>query len=143
MGYSAYGLYNLFTTGSCDPLHPENCFFNFNNNKTNGTCDVGNLTTINGSFTEFVGRDCSFCEKMEPAVAQVEAQFNISFQQLEIWYNTTNQAIYLAHVNSIARDCGVPTDKMVTPTFWARRTDRFLCGEVSAERLAQFVKENG
>jgi hypothetical protein len=79
---------------------------------------------------------------MEPVVAQVETQFGMTFQKLEVWYNATNQAVYLAHVNSIARDCGVPTDRMVTPTFWARKTDRFLCGEVSVDKLEQFVKDN-
>jgi hypothetical protein len=140
MGYSAYALFNLFTTGSCDPAHPENCLFRFNN--SNATCDVGNFTIANGTFTEFVGRDCTFCKKMEPVVAQVETQFGMTFQKLEVWYNATNQAVYLAHVNSIARDCGVPTDRMVTPTFWARKTDRFLCGEVSVDKLEQFVKDN-
>ncbi len=28
MGYTAYGLYNLATVGTCDPAHPEQCVFN-------------------------------------------------------------------------------------------------------------------
>lgn len=141
MGYTAYGVYNLVVFGTCDPVHPENCFFNPGSSK-NTTCDVSNFT-ISGSFIEFVGDGCHFCENMEPIVQQVEQNMNFKFVQLESWFNETNQAIYLSHVDAFARDCGSPKDKLITPTFFSVKTGKALCGEVSAEKLKQFVKENG
>jgi len=28
LGYSAYGMYNLATVGTCDPANPDSCVFN-------------------------------------------------------------------------------------------------------------------
>lgn len=140
MGYTAYGLYNLAVFGTCDPAHPENCFFNPGGGK-NTTCDVSNFT-ITGSFIEFVGEGCHFCVEMEPTVRQVEKELNFSFEKLEVWYNETNQAVYLSHADAFARDCGSPKDKIITPTFFSAKTGKALCGEVSAEKLKSFIIEN-
>lgn len=140
MGYTAYGLYNLATIGTCDPAHPENCFFNPGGGK-NTTCDVSNFT-INSTFLEFYGDGCHFCTEMEPTIANVESELNFKFEKMEVWYNATNQAIYQSHVDVFARDCNAPKDRIITPIFFSVKTGKALCGEISAEKLKSFIIEN-
>jgi len=137
MGYSAYSIYNLATTGSCDPQHPENCIFTpmFGNN----TNVSGNVCVITGDFVEFYGEECPHCKLMVPVVAQIENETGVTFQKLEVWHNETNQKTMLMHADDIQRDCGM----LGVPAFYAFKTGKTICGEVSAEKLKDFIRTNG
>jgi thiol-disulfide isomerase/thioredoxin len=138
MGYTAYGVYNLFTYGSCDPQHPENCVFTpFLNTTINNS--NSNICVITGDFVEFYGEECPHCKAMVPIVAQVEAETGIIFQKIEIWHNDTNKQTYMMHASDIERDCGL----LGVPAFYASKTGKALCGELSAEKLKDFIRQNG
>jgi len=133
MGYSAYSMYNLAVYGTCDPAHPENCAFS----PTNKT--IENVCVITGEFAEFYGEECPHCKAMISIVAQVENETGIAIQKLEVWHNDTNKQTYLMHADSIQRDCGL----LGVPAFYAKKTDKAICGELSAEALKDFIRTNG
>lgn len=136
LGYTAYGVYNLVTVGTCDPQHPENCVFTPMLNKTSGNAPV---CVINAEFVEFYGAECPHCKAMEPIVAQVEKDTGITFQKIEVWHNDTNKATFMMHAQSIERDCGL----LGVPAFYSNKTDKAICGEISAEKLKEFIRNNG
>ncbi|MFH0973565.1 MAG: thioredoxin family protein, partial [Candidatus Micrarchaeota archaeon] len=134
LAYTAYGLYNLATLGTCDPVHPENCVFK--PQATNATQNVCNITS---AFIEFYGAECPHCLKMIPIVAQVEAETGVSIVKLEVWHNETNQQTMTFHANEIERDCGF----MGVPTFVSTKNRKAVCGEMTAEKLKAFIAQNG
>lgn len=137
MGYSIYSIYNLVAYGTCDPQHPENCVFTpFIPNSSERP---PNACVITGAFIEFYGAECPHCKKMEPIVAQVENETGVNFQKLEVWHNQTNQQIYLTYAKAIERDCGL----LGVPAFYANKTGKAICGEMSAEKLKDFIRKNG
>jgi thiol-disulfide isomerase/thioredoxin len=137
LAYTAYGVYNLATYGTCDPQHPENCVFT---PFLNGTVDPNaNVCTITGDFVEFYGEECPHCIRMKPIVATVEQESGITFQKLEVWHNETNQKTMTLHADDIERDCGM----MGVPAFYAVKTGKAICGEVSADKLKDFIRTNG
>ena len=137
LGYSAYSVYNLITLGTCDPVG-GNCVFATLINQTNKS-QQGNVPCGLEGFVEFYGAECPHCKKMVPIVEQVERETGVIFQKLEIWHNDTNREIMLYHASDIERDCGF----LGVPTFMSIKTNKSICGEVSAERLKRFILENG
>ena len=55
------------------------------------------------------------------------------------YYNDTNKDTYKMHAKDIERDCGM----LAVPAFYAFETGNALCGEVSAEKLKDFIRDNG
>jgi thiol-disulfide isomerase/thioredoxin len=132
MAYAGYGFYNLVIYGSCEP--GGFCIFNPGNKTiTNNVCN------ITGEFVEFVGIGCGYCKNMEPIVAQVENETGIIFKKLEIKFNTTNRDLFLLYAPYIEKYCPL----LGTPTFFATKTNRSICGEASADTLKRFIIENG
>jgi len=90
MIYTAYGMYNLVTIGTCDPQHPENCVFN-PQNITESTCPfqdynlmlsastIGNFQMVNREarpFAYFFGTTwCPHCKWEKPIFERVSAKF--------------------------------------------------------------------
>ena len=56
--YSAYALYNLATTGSCDPAHPEQCVFNPQTSQQLCNCEF-DLSACKVSDFAACGNDCA------------------------------------------------------------------------------------
>ena len=134
--YTAEGLYYLATTGTCSPEHPEHCIFTPMFNQSRGDLPV---CVITGDFVEFYGEGCQHCTRMIPVVEMVENETGVIFQKIEIWNNESNKETFLMHADAIERDCGM----LGVPAFYAAKTDRAICGEISAEKLKQFIRENG
>ncbi len=134
LAYTAYGAYNLAVLGTCDPANPQNCVFA--PKATNVTQNVCNITS---AFIEFYGAECPHCLKMAPIVAQVEAETGVSIVKLEVWHNETNVGIMQYHATEIERDC----DFMGVPTFVSTKNRKAVCGEMSAEKLTEFIRQNG
>jgi thiol-disulfide isomerase/thioredoxin len=131
--YSAYSVYNLVVYGSCSP--GSFCIFNPGANVTNN-----NVCNITGKFVEFYREGCPHCANMAPIVAQVENETGVRFEKLEVWYNSTNKNIFMNYSEYIERDChGI----LGTPTFLSLKTNKSVCGEMSADELKQFIMENG
>ncbi len=133
-GYIIYGVYNLLTIGTCDPITGTCIFSPLGANVT----DTKPVCAHTG-FTEFYGEGCPHCEKMEPIVAEVEVETGVVFEKLEIYYNETNLQEMLTHANDIEQDCGI----LGTPTFFSTKTNKSICGEVSKARLKAFILQNG
>ncbi len=129
--YTVYGVYNLITIGTCDPEHPENC-------PISGLGNDSIVYTVQGNFAEFYGAECHFCQNMMPIVAAVEKETNVTFDKREVWHNETNKALMSMHAANITRDCG----RMGVPTFFSKKTGKAVCGEISKEKLKQFVLDN-
>lgn len=139
MGYSAYGIYNLIMLGTCDPVS-GNCIFSpLIDNQTNATIPPGKQPCGLTDFVEFYGEGCPHCKKMVPIVEQVEIETGVTFQKLEVWHNDTNRGIMLQYAGDIERDCGF----LGVPAFISMKTNRSVCGEMSADRLKRFILENG
>lgn len=133
LAYSIYSLYNLVVFGSCEP--GGFCIFNPGANVTSG-----NVCNITGKFIEFYGEGCPHCKKMDPVVAQVENETGVNFEKLEVWYNGTNKNIFMNYSGYIERDChGI----LGTPSFLSLKTNRSVCGEMSADDLKNFIIQNG
>jgi thiol-disulfide isomerase/thioredoxin len=128
--YVVYGVYNLVTVGTCDPVNPENC--PLSGSATNQTCD------INATFVEFYGAECPHCQKMIPIVEAVENETGATFDKREVWHNETNYGIMLLHKNDIVKSCGV----LGVPTFYSMKTKKAVCGEMTKEQLKAFVIAN-
>jgi thiol-disulfide isomerase/thioredoxin len=132
LAYSAYSVYNLVVYGSCSP--GSFCIFNPGVNVTGS-----NVCNITGKFIEFYGEGCPHCNKMVPIVAEVENETGVHFEKLEVWYNETNKKFYLSYGEEISRDCKF----LGIPTFMSLKTNRSICGEMSADDLKRFIIENG
>ncbi|VVB73523.1 Uncharacterised protein [uncultured archaeon] len=135
--YSGYSVYNLFTLGTCDPSG-GNCVFS---PLVNGT--VANQTGkppcgLEG-FVEFYGAECPHCLKMKPIVEQVESETGVNFTKLEVWHNESNVAVMQLHAADIERDCKF----LGVPAFIGLKTNKSVCGEMTADKLKQFILENG
>lgn len=140
LAYTAYGAYNLFTIGTCDPTNPANCIFTpFLTNQTNQTPTDGKLPCGLTGFVEFYGEECPHCKKMIPIVEQVEKETGVTFQKLEVWHNETNVGIMALHADDITRDCKF----LGVPAFVSMKTNKSVCGEMSADKLKRFILENG
>jgi thiol-disulfide isomerase/thioredoxin len=140
--YTAYGAYNLFTIGTCDPADPASCIFTpflTNQTQTNQTLPDGKLPCGLTGFVEFYGAECPHCKKMMPIVEHVENETGVAFQKLEVWHNETNVGIMALHAEDITRDCG----NMFVPAFLSLKTNKSVCGEMSADKLKRFILENG
>ncbi|MDD5181688.1 MAG: thioredoxin family protein [Candidatus Nanoarchaeia archaeon] len=137
MAYTGYSVYNLAVYHTCDPQHPENCVFtpmlgeSVNNN--------AQICTITGEFVEFYGAECPHCLKMEPVVAQVETETGVFIQKLEVWHNETNQQTMVMHAENITNSCG----SLGVPAFYATKTGKAVCGEMTVEQLKDFIRQNG
>ncbi|MEM3411698.1 MAG: thioredoxin family protein [archaeon] len=139
MIYGFYSLYLLFTTGSCDPQHPENCPFSFVNNSFVSNCsNVTPNTSQTFDFIEFYSVDCPHCRKMIPIVEKVENDTGVNFLKLEVSYNETNRIILSAYSSLIEKYCGA----VGVPSFVALKTKKVVCGEMSYFDLKKFVEEN-
>jgi thiol-disulfide isomerase/thioredoxin len=133
LAYSLYSIYNLIVLGTCEP--GSFCIFNPGANLTGG-----NVCNITGRFIEFYGEGCPHCANMVPIVAQVENETGVKFDKLEVWYNKTNQGMFMNYSVYIDRDCnGV----LGTPTFLSLKTNKSVCGEISADDLKNFIIQNG
>lgn len=96
-------------------------------------------TTQKQSYcTEFYSSRCPHCMNMVPIVSQVENETGIVFAKLELYNNTINQQTFLKYNDSILRDCG----SLGVPAFYSTKTGKAACGEMSKEKLKQFVVEN-
>ncbi len=136
MAYTGYSIYNLAVHGTCDMQNPQNCVFT---PMVENVTPSENVCVITGEFVMFYGEGCPHCAKMEPIVEQVENETGVRFQRIEVWYNETNKQTFLMHAESIERDCGF----LGVPSFYAFKTDKAVCGEMSAEKLKQFIRDNG
>ncbi|MGC8885253.1 MAG: thioredoxin family protein [Candidatus Nanoarchaeia archaeon] len=132
LGYTGYSIYNLAVHGTCDPK-TGHCIFVPENTSAPNACN------ITGQFIEFYGAECPHCKKMAPIVSQVEQETGIEFQKLEVWHNQENQQKMLEYAGSIQRDCGL----LGVPAFVAVKTNKSICGEISTEKLKNFIRENG
>jgi len=140
LGYTIYGAYNLLTIGTCDPANPASCIFTpFFTNQTNQPLPSDKPPCGLTGFVEFYGAECPHCKKMVPIVEQVEKDTGVTFQKLEVWHNETNVGIMALHADEITRDCG----NMFVPAFLSLKTNKSICGEISADKLKQFILENG
>jgi len=135
MIYSGYSLYNLFTLGTCDPSS-GNCVLsslvNVTKNTTLPPCGLQ-------GFIEFYGAECPHCLKMAPIVAKLENETGVNFTKLEVWHNESNVAIMQLHAADIERDCKF----LGVPAFISLKTNKSVCGEMSADALKQFILQNG
>jgi hypothetical protein len=131
-GYLVYGAYSLVTIGTCDPI-TGSCIFA----KPNETITPAHCAST--TFVEFYGAECVHCQRMEQTVKQVEGDTGVAFDKLEVWHNGSNYALMQEYAPYIEKDCGV----MGTPTFLSTKTNRLVCGELSAASLKLFVMENG
>jgi thiol-disulfide isomerase/thioredoxin len=132
MAYSTYSVYNLIIYKTCDP--GGYCIFNPGANITSS-----NTCNITGKFIEFYGEGCPHCAKMAPIVAQVENETGVHFEKLEVWYNDTNKLVYQKYQDYITRDCKL----LGVPTFLSMKTNKSVCGEMSADDLKNFIIQNG
>jgi thiol-disulfide isomerase/thioredoxin len=124
---------------------------NNNTNPTKANATTANTTVILVNETknqsciaiEFYGAECPHCANMVPIVSQVENETGIRFTRLEIWHNTTNQAIFQSYSNGIQKDCGslgVPTFTILGVNNSSASTSR--CGEMVESDLKYFVTSN-
>lgn len=132
--FSAVGVYNLIIWGTCDPVTGQ-CLWN------PGYIPEDSVTT-NATWVEFYGEGCEYVSEMTSIVRQVESQKGIKFERLEVWHNETNQKIYMGFAENIERDCGIPRDVISSHVFYSTKTNRAICGRVSAEELGRFIDEN-
>ena len=132
--FSAVGLYNLVIWGTCDPV-TGHCLWN-------PGYLPGNSVTTNATWVEFYGVECDYSLNMVPIVQQVEAQKGIEFERLEVWFNETNQRIYMSFAENIERDCDIPRETILTPVFYSTKTNKAICGQISAGELGRFIDEN-
>jgi thiol-disulfide isomerase/thioredoxin len=134
LGYTLYSVYNLITLGTCEP--GGNCIFAPPGKPTPPGVNTCNITA---TFVEFYGEECPHCKKMIPIIQQVENETGIAFLKLEVWHNDTNQEHMSMHASDIERDCGL----VGVPTFLSTKTNKSVCGEMTADTLKQFIRENG
>lgn len=140
MIYLAIGAFNFWKFGTCDPANPQNCpltIFVANSSNVNDTIVPANCTIV-ADFAEFYGAECPHCKKMEPIVAQVEAETGVKFEKLEVWHDENNQKTMMIHSNEIQRDCGT----LGVPAFVSIKNRKAVCGEMTAEQLKTFVNAN-
>ena len=138
MLYSGYSIYNLIVLGTCDPVSGNCVFTPLLNGTTNQTQDGKPPCGLEG-FVEFYGEECPHCLKMKPILEQVEKETGVTFQKLEVWHNDTNREIMLLHTKEMERDCGF----LGVPAFISMKTERAVCGEMTADKLKQFILQNG
>ncbi len=138
MGYSLYSIYNLMVFGTCDPI-TGNCIFTPFINGTTVNSTAGKPPCGLEGFIEFYGEECPHCLKMKPIVTQVETETGVIFNKLEVWHNQSNQEIMLMHASDIEKDCGM----LGVPAFYSLKTNKTVCGELSAEKLKDFILWNG
>gem|GEM_PF-248350 len=91
-----------------------------------------------GEFVEFYGEGCPHCTRMIPVVSAVENETGVHFKKLEVWYNRTNNNEIMKYKDYITRDCGA----LGVPAFINIKTNKSICGEMSAADLKQFILDN-
>ncbi|MEM3556016.1 MAG: thioredoxin family protein [Candidatus Micrarchaeia archaeon] len=91
-----------------------------------------------GEFVEFYGEGCPHCTAMVPVVSAVENETGVVFRKLEVWYNRTNNNELMKYKDYITRDCGV----LGVPAFINIKTNKSICGQMSAADLKNFVLSN-
>ena len=136
--YSGYSIYNLITLGTCDPVSGNCIFTPFLNGTANQTQGGKPPCGLEG-FVEFYGTECPHCLKMKPILEQVENETGVNFTKLEVWHNESNVAIMQLHATDIERDCKF----MGIPAFISMKTNKSVCGEMTADKLKEFILQNG
>ena len=79
---------------------------------------------------EFYGSECSHCRSMEPLIARLQDEADVTLQRLEVWHNEENAGLMREYDKGY---CGG------VPFFYNRRTGEWLCGSVSYDKLKEWA----
>lgn len=84
------------------------------------------MPKIQSHLIEFYGTECTFCKKMEPLIAQLEAETGLAVQKFEVWHNEENAKLWK---EMDAGFCGG------VPLFVNTKTNKKICGAVDYKRF--------
>ena len=82
------------------------------------------------ALKEFYGETCPHCISMKPLVEQVEKEFGVQIEKLEVW-NDKENAAELAKLDN--GKCGG------VPFFINTESGAFICGGTDAESLKKWA----
>lgn len=80
----------------------------------------------------FYGTECSHCHEMIPLVEKLEKELKVKVDQLEIWHNSKNKAIF-DKSNTIVKCTGVPF-------FYNKKSKKGICGATSYDKLKSWAQ---
>jgi thiol-disulfide isomerase/thioredoxin len=91
---------------------------------------------MDGQIIEFYGAECPHCQAMAPVVAQVEQQLGFNMTKYEVWHNEDNRKLFTQYESIVSPACG---GGLGVPAFVNTKTNKAVCGEMSADTLRTFV----
>jgi thiol-disulfide isomerase/thioredoxin len=79
----------------------------------------------------FYGTECQHCNEMKPLIAKLEKEEKVMLEKLETWHNSANNK-KLHEIDDGSKCGGVPF-------FWNDKTQKFICGSTSYEKLKKWA----
>ena len=79
----------------------------------------------------FYGTECIHCHEMMPLLEQLEDDVNVKVDQLEVWHDSKNKALY-DKCNTGVKCTGVPY-------FYNKKSKKFICGSTSYDKLKEWA----
>ncbi len=81
---------------------------------------------------EFFGKECSHCAAIEPRVVRLQDEEGVEIRKYEVWHSEENAKLMRRYDQG---RCGG------VPFFYNTKTKKWLCGEVSYEKLRDWALE--
>jgi glutaredoxin len=94
-------------------------------------------TEINSDIVLFYGRECPHCRELEKFLGENKIAEKVKFNQLEVFYNSANQAI----LTEKAKICGVAEASIGVPFLFNVLENKCLIGAPDIEDF--FAKKAG
>lgn len=86
---------------------------------------------VDSHLIDFFGTECPHCHDMEPLVKQLEEELGIQVKRMEVWHDAENAEIFQKYDKG---RCGG------VPYFYNTKTDKFICGATSYEKLKEWAE---
>jgi thiol-disulfide isomerase/thioredoxin len=79
---------------------------------------------------EFFGAECSHCRSMEPLIARLQDEEDLTISRLEVWHNEENANLMRQYDQGF---CGG------VPFFYNTKSGKWICGSTSYEKLKDWA----
>ena len=80
---------------------------------------------------EFYGEECPPCKQIKMFLDRLESEEGIKAKRYEVWHNSQNQNLMMKYAKGRCK--GVPF-------IYNKKTDKFICGAPTYDRLLKLAK---
>jgi len=88
------------------------------------------MPTLTSHLIMFTGVECVKCHQMEPQLEQLEKEFNLKIDRLEVWHNAENADYMMKVANNRC---------MSIPMLYNAETDGLICGPTDYQELKKWA----